>query len=118
MSRRGKVWQRGAKAGEPAIKGAPWHFDVDVSPPGGKRAQVWRGGFATHAAAQAALSDLVAEVQQDAYIAPTRTTVRAYVTGWVDSLAGQGRKPTTIASYRQGIDHHVIPALGGSSFRR
>jgi integrase len=53
------------------------------------------------------------DVERDGYIAPERLTLADFCERWLtDHLPGRALKPTTIASYRQMLDKHLLPALG------
>ncbi len=105
---RGTVRQEGRRKGEPAVKGVPWYFVVDIAPPGGKRQQVRRRGFRTQAEAQEALEELVTSVRASAYVPPSAVTFGDYMIRWLDGLAAKGRRPTTVAGYREKVANHVL----------
>jgi integrase len=108
VSRRGRVWQEGRAKDAPAIRGAPWYFVVDIAPPGAKRRQVFRRGFATKEDAQATLDDLLGNVRGGTYVEPSRATFGEYLRLWLDGLAAKGRRPTTIAGYRAKLIKYVF----------
>jgi hypothetical protein len=108
MGRRGRVWQEGRGKNAPAVRGAPWFFVVDISPPGGVRRQVKRRGFASKEAAEAALADLVGEVRSGTHVRPSKLTVGGYLRQWLEALPASGRRPSTIWSYRQAIEANVL----------
>lgn len=110
MSRHGRVWQRGRKKGQPALRGVPWYYVVDIET-GGKRKQLWEGKFPTQAAAQSALNAKLEEVRRGEYVAPTATTFGSYLAGWLNSLDAAGRRATTIDRYRGVVDAYITPAL-------
>jgi integrase len=112
MSRRGRVWQRGRKKGEPALRGVPWYYVVDVES-GGKRQQMWKGGFRTQDEAQTRLDEFLESVRRGEYVPPTTTTFGTYMKDWLNSLDAAGRRSTTIDRYRLFVDAYVVPALGG-----
>jgi len=89
-----------------------WCFVVDVPTGDGSRKQLRRRGFATKRAAQEALTDVLASAQRGTYVASSRVTVAGYFGTWLDSLPAAGRRPSTVASYRQKVESHLLPALG------
>ncbi len=78
---------------------------------GGKRRQAKRS-FRTKKAAQAALTELLAAHQTGTFVAPNRMVLRDFVDPWLDGLANQGRKPTTLQGYRKTLNAYVLPRLG------
>lgn len=92
-----------------------WWFVADVGRgPDGKRRQARRRGFATKKEAQAELDGLRMGVRGSTYVALQKTTLAEYLDGWLISLESvQGRRPSTVASYRRNLTNHVIPVLGG-----
>ena len=78
---------------------------------GGKRRQAKRS-FRTKKAAQAALTELLAAHQTGTFVAPSRMVLRDFVEPWLDGLANQGRKPTTLQGYRKTLNAYVLPRLG------
>jgi len=71
-----------------------------------------RRGFRTKAEAQAALNDVLADVQHGSFVAPQRLTCRSYLTEWLDGLEARGRRPSTVADYRKKVRTYVLPTLG------
>lgn len=102
------------RRGHVTQQGATWAFVVDVAPPGAPRKQVRRRGFPTRRAAQAALTELLAQRAQGVYVKVDREVRLAdYVHDvFLPTLETQGRAPATLASYRQQLDVHVLPVLG------
>jgi integrase len=90
-----------------------WFFIVDMSSADGKRRQVRKRGYATKKDAQAELTKVLGDVQRGTFVRPAKTTVGAYLREWVASLPAQGRRQSTVDSYRQNIERNVIPTLGG-----
>jgi integrase len=106
MSRRGQVWQDGRDKDAPALRGVPWYYVVDVTPPSNaKRKQRRRRGFATKEAAQAALDDYLASVRDGSYVEPSRDTFGQYLELWLDGLVSKGRRPSTIDGYRRKLKY-------------
>jgi integrase len=82
-------------------RGSTWTVILDVGrdPATGKRRQRWKGGYKTRKAAEAALRELMAEVDQGNYVARSSVTVADYLTGWLETVRPRLR-PTTWNSYR------------------
>jgi len=56
-------------------------------PATGKVKQTWKGGYATKRQAEAALKEIVAEVDAGTYVRPSRQTIREYMEkDWLPSL--------------------------------
>jgi integrase len=68
--------------------------------------------FRTKKEAKAALTELLAAHQAGRFVEPSRTTVRDFAAGWLDGLANQGRRATTLSGYRTALDLYVLPRLG------
>lgn len=102
--RRGRVTQRGAS----------WSYTVDVSAPGAKRKQVMKGGFPTRRAAQAALTEVLGQLDRSLYVRPDRKlTLGTYLTGtYLPGLLTRGLKASTRESYGRLVRLHVLPRLG------
>ena len=87
--RRGRVFKRCSKCRtrvedrtcpKCASKAWSWTFVVDIAPPGGKRRQVMRSGFASKADAVEALTELQHSVSDGTRVEPSRMTVEQYLT--------------------------------------
>lgn len=76
----------------------------------GKPRPVLRRGFTTRKAAAAELRRVLGDIEQGAYVEPTKLTFGPYLeTEYLPSLR---LKPSTEASYRKNIRLHVIPHIG------
>ncbi len=91
---------------------AGWMFVVDVPGPSGSRKQVRRRGFATKKEAQEELTRLRGDVQRGTFVTRTKMTLGEYLRTWLDGLPAAGRRPSTVAGYRQVLEYNVIPVLG------
>jgi integrase len=78
---------------------------------GTKRRQA-KKSFDTKKQAQAALTTMLAAHQSGSFAAPSRRTVVDLVEAWIDGLAIQGRKATTLSGYRRVMRLQVVPTLG------
>jgi integrase len=77
----------------------------------GKRRQMKRT-FRTKKDAQTSLVELLAAHQTGRFVESSKLTVRSFAESWLDGLANQGRKATTLNGYRRIIDSYVAPRLG------
>jgi integrase len=93
-----------------------WSYYVDVGRDHrGRRRQLTKGGFLTRAAARAALRQLLEEVHGGASNDAHTLTVVRYLEEW---LAGKrALRPSTLKSYREHLDHHLLPHLGHFKLR-
>jgi integrase len=78
---------------------------------GSKRRQA-KKSFDTKKDAQSALTTMLASHQSGTFAAPSRRTVADLVEPWLDGLAIQGRKPTTLFGYRRIMRLQILPTLG------
>ena len=85
-------------------------WELPPDPYTNKRRQGSRGGFATRKAAEAALAEVLGQVNTGTYVAPSRQRLGVYLTAWLDGLR---LKPTALDNYRTCAEVHVIPRLGG-----
>lgn len=60
----------------------------------------------------AKLNDLKGAAAQGGLVDPTRTTVAAHLEEWLRHLAAVGRRPVTVATYRDQIRWYLLPTLG------
>ena len=69
---------------------------------GDRRRQLKRA-FRTKRDAQGELTRFLAAHQSGGFVAPSRTTLAEFVEPWLDGLANQGRKPSTLQGYRTRV---------------
>lgn len=102
MSQRGSIRQRGR------TYTAYW-FVRDEE---GRRRQRSKGGFRTQGDAKRFLNDILGDVQRGTYMEPKKITLGAFVRDeWLPSLT---LRENTIESYRDLMEGHVLPRLGGT----
>lgn len=91
-----------------------WWFIVDLGPgAGGKRRQARRRGFPTKREAQEELDRLRVSVRDNAYVAPKRQTLGAFlVDDWLPAVRTR-LEDSTWASYERNLRLHVVPNIGG-----
>jgi integrase len=86
--------------------------------PDGKRIRKWHSGFKTKKEAERAQIDLLARLDQTAYIEPSKLTVAAFLRDhWLPSLRIQVR-PGTWAEHHSKVEVHLAPAIGGMLIQR
>lgn len=100
---RGSIIKRG--------KGYSVVLDLGDDPVTRKRRQKWHSGFATKREAQAALAELIGNVNQGTYVTRTKQTVAAFVEEWLVAIAPTVRIATHY-SYARNLRLHVIPYIG------
>ena len=77
-----------------------------------ERRRETKGGFATRKDCQAAMNKLLVAVEQQSYSAPTKATVREYLTKeWLPAVKATIR-PSTYNSYVQHVECHICPHIG------
>jgi integrase len=77
-----------------------------------ERRRETKAGFATQKACQAAMNKLLVAVDQQSYSAPTKASVREYLTKeWLPAVKATIR-PSTYNSYVQHVECHIAPHIG------
>jgi integrase len=100
-------------------RGSTYSIVLDLGRgPDGKRQRKWHSGYRTRKEAERARIELLARVDQGAYVEPSRLTLTTFLRDqWLPSLAGQVR-PTTLHGYRTNLQRYVLPAIGGLTLQR
>jgi len=77
-----------------------------------ERRRETKAGFATQKECQAAMNKLLVAVDQQTYAAPTKASVREYLTKeWLPAAKATIR-PSTYNSYVQHVECHIAPHIG------
>jgi len=77
-----------------------------------ERRRETKSGFATRKECQAAMNKLLVAVEQHNYSAPTKASVREYLTKeWLPAVKATIR-PSTYNSYVQHVECHIVPHIG------
>jgi len=77
-----------------------------------ERRRETKSGFATQKECQAAMNKLLVAVEQHNYSAPTKASVKEYLTKeWLPAVKATIR-PSTYNSYVQHVECHVVPHIG------
>jgi len=88
-----------------------WYYAADLPPhPGQRRRYKRQGGFATRRDAQAALAELLDQVQKRTHLDAGNQTTAEYLQQW---LAGKAKlRSSTRRSYAAHVNLYLIPGLG------
>jgi integrase len=77
-----------------------------------ERRRETKAGFPTQKECQAAMNKLLVAVEQQAYTAPTKASVKEYLTKeWLPAVKATIR-PSTFNSYVQHVECHIVPHIG------
>jgi integrase len=100
-------------------RGATYSIVLDLGRgPDGRRVRKWHSGFRTKKDAEQARVELLAKVDQGAYVEPAKLTVAAFLREqWLPGLRSQVR-PGTWAEHRSKVEVHLSPAIGGLQLQR
>jgi Arm DNA-binding domain/Phage integrase, N-terminal SAM-like domain len=100
-------------------RGSTYSVVLDLGrDPDGRRVRRWHSGYRTKRDAERARTELLASVDQGAYVEPSRLTVAAFLRDhWLPGLAGQVRA-TTLHSYSTSLERYVIPRIGAVLLQR
>lgn len=91
--------------------GKRWRIRYELPPgPDGKRRRGTRRGFKRERDAERALRELLGTVDSGTHVDPSSIALAEYLSRWVE---GVQVRPTTRSRYRQSIDRHVVPHIGG-----
>jgi integrase len=83
-----------------------------------ERRRATKAGFASRKEAQAAMAKVMVSVEERSYVAPSRLTVREYLTKeWLPAIRSTVR-PTTYRSYEQHVTFHIVPHIGSLKLER
>ena len=93
---RGAIIRRGAK------------YSIKYRMPTGK--QKWESGFATKAAAQSRLNELLSELGTGDYIEPKHATFKEFADEWLESRVSV--RGSTLSAYKSIAKLWLIPAFG------
>ena len=85
-------------------------YSVGFNPATGRQVQKSLYGK-TQKEVRKKLSQVIAEIDQGTYVAPTKITVREWLMTWSEEYL-ENVKPYTRKAYEDRIRHHISPALG------
>jgi len=94
-------------------RGAGWSYAVDLSPDPatGKRRQRLKGGFHTKREAEAALAELVTDVQRGNLTKSGHQQLRDWLEEWLTAI-GPSLRPTTRDLYAMAVRSWIVPRIG------
>lgn len=87
--------------------------NLGTDPETGKRRQQWVTVKGTKRDAERRLSELLSQLDSGTFVRPRKITVGEYLQQWLADYVELHCSPKTIESYRQVIDSHLMPELGG-----
>lgn len=91
-------------------RGSTYSIVVDVGlDENGKRKQKWISGFKTKKEAEAALAELINEVESGTFIMSNNVKVDKFLKYWLDNYAKPNLSPTTVYGYEIIIEKHLTP---------
>ncbi|MBY0098683.1 MULTISPECIES: tyrosine-type recombinase/integrase [Bacillaceae] len=95
--------------GSVSKRGSTWTYVVDIGkdPETGKRQQKTKGGFKKKKDAEAALLNILKELEEGEYIEPSNKIFSSYIEEWFQHY-GKRVKETTAFSRRFTVDKHLI----------
>ncbi|MFL6238830.1 MAG: tyrosine-type recombinase/integrase [Actinomycetes bacterium] len=103
----GMAGTRGRRGSIRQSSNGSWYFVVDVTEECGPRQQTRRRGFATRREAQTALSKTLRDLDNAAYVPPSRQLLGDYLTAtWLPAVKTTVR-PSTFDSYQRMMRVHV-----------
>lgn len=82
----------------------------------GKKKYDWHTA-PTEKAAEALCAELIAALNKDTYIEPSKLTVAEYLTRWLADYAAT-LAPKTCVGHRINVHRHIVPALGAMRLNR
>jgi integrase len=91
-----------------------WYYVLDAPPhPDGTRRRKWSTGFPTKRAAETALREELGRRDQGLILSTEKVTVRGFADRWLDYMATLGRDARTLERYRELLQLHALPIIGG-----
>jgi hypothetical protein len=95
-----------------------WSFRVDAGrdPTTGVRRQITRSGFRTRAEAVSAMTELITQLNQGAWVDDESMTVAEWLEAWLAEIA-ERRAVKTMADYRGHVRDAWLPQLGHLKLR-
>lgn len=80
----------------------------------GKRKQRWFGGYKTKREAENALPQLLMKAQNCELVPNNKITLKDCISDWFENrLKTENLSPTTIDGYKNIVNNHIIPVMGG-----
>jgi integrase len=86
--------------------------------PDGRRIRKWHSGYRTRKDAERGRVELLATLDQGAYVEPSKRTMGPFLReDWLPGLRSQVR-PSTWAEHRSKVEVHLVPAIGQVPLQR
>jgi len=83
-----------------------------------ERRRAIKGGFRTQKDCQAAMNKVLTAVEEQRFVAPSKVTVREYLTKeWLPAIEATIR-PSTYDSYLQHVECHIVPHIGAMQLQK
>ena len=95
-----------------------WAYVVDVAPPGAKRKQRMKTGFATKAEALEALAKLQADLARGTALDPTKMTVGEYLAIWLQTVRPPALRAGAWAACEMHVRCYLAPRIGDVPLQR
>jgi len=91
-----------------------WTIVIDMGrdPATGKTKRIYKAVQGNKTQAKQVMEQMLAELQQGTYVAPTKTTLADYLGEWLKLSCQPRLAPKTLYLYRQYCNNHIKPHLG------
>src|SRR5437763_3022794 len=95
-------------------RGNKWSYTVDIGkdPRSGKRKQKTQSGFKTKKEAQAALAELVTNVEKGHYVEPTKKKFKDFTLDYLEQVYRNRVKKSSYETAQNILVTHVVPWFG------
>lgn len=94
-------------------RGSTYSIVVDIGrDENGKRKQKWISGFKTKKEAEKALAEIIAKIEKNEFIEPSKITLQQFINEWLKIYGEPKWAPKTLVSNKSLIDNYIIPNLG------
>jgi len=90
-----------------------WYYVLSETLDDGKRRRLWSRSFASENEARAALTAELARRYEGIMLSAEKVTVRSFAGRWLDYMATLGRDERTLERYRELLELHALPTVGG-----
>jgi integrase len=96
-----------------------WYVVVDVGrDENGRRKQKWHSGYKRRKDAEAALGQILEQLRQGTYTAPSNLTLARFcIEEWLPAVRPSLR-PSTYESYAGNLQKHILPTLGARKLQQ
>jgi integrase len=114
-----KCVRRCAQAGRKCSSRCTRYYYVLDALPGsdGKRRQTWSKGYRTRNEAEAGLAEGLQRRNEGIVLSSGKATVAEFMKTWLDHMETLGRDSRTLHRYRELLELHVLPTLGGRQLK-